>query len=140
MESVEKAIQAVKEQLPGMKLLENEPMSRHSSFRIGGPARVLAFPSDVTGLSKLCDILKEHETAPFLLETAPTFSSRMRACRTCFSSAPKACRSSSCCRTAPSMRKPGSRWHAWRPSRRKTDSAVWSLPAASPGPWGAAAS
>lgn len=67
MESVEKAIQAVREQLPGMKLLENEPMSRHSSFRIGGPARVLAFPSDMTGMTKLCAILKEHGVAPFPL-------------------------------------------------------------------------
>ena len=67
MESVENAVQAVKEQLPGMKLKENEPMSLHSSFRIGGPARVIAFPSDVTSLSRLCDILKEHHVAPFLL-------------------------------------------------------------------------
>jgi UDP-N-acetylmuramate dehydrogenase len=67
MESVENAVQALKEQLPGMKLKENEPMSLHSSFRIGGPARVIAFPSDVTGLSRLCDILKEHHVAPFLL-------------------------------------------------------------------------
>ncbi|MBR4472389.1 MAG: UDP-N-acetylmuramate dehydrogenase [Oscillospiraceae bacterium] len=67
METVENAVRAVKEQLPGMKLLENEPMSLHSSFRIGGPARVIAFPSDVTGLTRLCDILKEHHVAPFLL-------------------------------------------------------------------------
>ena len=67
MESVEKAVQAVREQLPGMKLLENEPMSRHSSFRIGGPARALAFPSDVTGMTKLCAILKEHGVAPYML-------------------------------------------------------------------------
>ena len=67
MENVENAVQAVKEQLPGMKLLENEPMSLHSSFRIGGPARAIAFPSDVSALSRLCDILKEHHVAPFLL-------------------------------------------------------------------------
>ena len=67
MESVEKAVKAVREQLSGMKLLENEPMSRHSSFRIGGPARALAFPSDVTGMTKLCAILKEHGVAPYML-------------------------------------------------------------------------
>ena len=67
MESVENAVRAVREQLPGMKLLENEPMSRHSSFRIGGPARAIAFPSDITELSRLCDILKEHKVAPFIL-------------------------------------------------------------------------
>ena len=67
MENLEQAIQAVREQLPGLKLLENEPMSNHCSFRIGGPARALASPSDVTGLAKLCDLLKQHHIAPFML-------------------------------------------------------------------------
>ena len=67
MENLEQAIQAVKEQFPGMKLLENEPMKAHSSFRIGGPVRALASPSDVTSLTRLCDLLKQHHIAPFLL-------------------------------------------------------------------------
>ena len=67
MENVENAVRAVKEKLPGMKLLEHEPLSAHSSFRIGGPARVIAVPSDITGLSRLCDILKENRVAPFIL-------------------------------------------------------------------------
>jgi len=67
MEELELAIAEIKEKLPGMTLLENEPMSAHCSFRIGGPARALAVPSDVTGLSKLCSILKEHKLAPMLI-------------------------------------------------------------------------
>ncbi len=67
MENLEQAIQAVKEALPGMKLLENEPMAQHSSFRIGGPVRALASPADVTGLTRVCDILREHHVAPFIL-------------------------------------------------------------------------
>ncbi|MCR5089965.1 MAG: UDP-N-acetylmuramate dehydrogenase [Oscillospiraceae bacterium] len=67
MENLENAIRAVRERLPGMKLLENENMAAHSSFRIGGPVRALASPSDVTGLSRLCDILKEFHIAPFIL-------------------------------------------------------------------------
>ena len=67
MENLELAIQEIKEKLPGMTLLENEPMSAHSSFHIGGPARALAVPSDVTGFTKLCAILREHKTAPFML-------------------------------------------------------------------------
>lgn len=67
MENLEKAIQEIKEALPGMTLLENEPMSAHSSFRIGGPARALAVPSDLTGLTRLCAILRENHVAPFLL-------------------------------------------------------------------------
>ena len=67
MENLELAVRAVKEAFPGMKLLEQEPMSAHSSFRIGGPARVIAYPQDVTSFSRLCSILKEHHIAPFIL-------------------------------------------------------------------------
>ena len=35
----------VKEYLPDLKLVCDEPMSRHTSFRIGGPVRRMAFPS-----------------------------------------------------------------------------------------------
>ena len=66
-ENLEKAIDAVKRELPGMTLLENEPMSAHCSFRIGGPVRALAAPEDVTSLSRLCSILKDHHIAPMML-------------------------------------------------------------------------
>ena len=66
-ENLEKAIAAVKEALPGMTLLEREPMSAHCSFKIGGPVRALAAPEDVTSLSRLCSILKDHHIAPMML-------------------------------------------------------------------------
>ena len=64
MENLENAIVEIKEKMPGLKLLENEPMSSHCSFRIGGPVRALAAPKDVTGLSKLCHLLKTHHISP----------------------------------------------------------------------------
>lgn len=67
MEKLENAIIDIKTAFPGMKILENEPMDRHCSFRVGGPIRALAFPSDVSSLAKLCCILKEHELAPLML-------------------------------------------------------------------------
>ena len=67
MENLENAIAAIKKELPGLKLLENEPLKNHCSFRIGGPARVIAAPQDMTSLSKICCILKEHALAPFVL-------------------------------------------------------------------------
>ena len=67
LENLEKAIADVRASFPGMTLLEQEPMSAHSSFRIGGPVRALAIPSDVTSLTRLCDILKQHHIAPFIL-------------------------------------------------------------------------
>ena len=67
MENLEKAIAAIKEALPGMTLLEHEPMAPHCSFRIGGPVRALAVPDGVSSLAKVCSILKDHELAPFIL-------------------------------------------------------------------------
>lgn len=67
MENLEKAIEKIKRELPGLKLLENEPLSAHCSFRIGGPVRALAIPSDVTSLTRICCLLKEQELAPFIL-------------------------------------------------------------------------
>ena len=67
MENLEKAIAQIKEAMPGLTLLENENMSAHSSFKIGGPVRALAVPSDVSSLSKICHFLKENKTAPYIL-------------------------------------------------------------------------
>ena len=39
--------------LPGLELRCNEPMAKHTSFRIGGPAEVMAFPKNCTELSEL---------------------------------------------------------------------------------------
>ena len=48
--------------LPDMKLVHDEPMSRHTSFRIGGPAARMAFPANaeqvvlLQGLAEACEI------------------------------------------------------------------------------------
>ena len=67
MENLEKAISDLKEKMPGLTLLENEPMNVHSSFRIGGPVRALAVPEDVMSLSRICAVLKENRLAPMIL-------------------------------------------------------------------------
>ena len=67
MENLELAIAEIKKEMPGLALYENEPMAEHCSFRIGGPARALAVPQDVTGLTRLCYLLKKHELAPYIL-------------------------------------------------------------------------
>jgi len=67
LENLEKAILEIKEAFPCMKMLERENMSAHSSMKVGGPVRALAYPADVIGLSKICCILKEHELAPMIL-------------------------------------------------------------------------
>lgn len=39
--------------LPGMELRMEEPMAKHTSFRIGGPAEAMAFPKNKEELSKI---------------------------------------------------------------------------------------
>ena len=36
---------AIEQYLPDLEVLQDEPMSRHTTFRIGGPAKRVAFPS-----------------------------------------------------------------------------------------------
>ena len=67
MENLELAIQEIKEAMPGLSLLENEPMAAHCSFRIGGPVRALATPQDSSSLARICYLLKKHELAPYML-------------------------------------------------------------------------
>lgn len=43
----------IKEQFPDLELRFNEPMEKHTSFRIGGPAEVMAFPKNREELSQL---------------------------------------------------------------------------------------
>ena len=52
---------------PGLERRENEPLSRHTSFRIGGPAALMLLPGSVEELSGLCVFLKGRGVRPFLL-------------------------------------------------------------------------
>ena len=46
--------------LPAVKVAFNEPMSRHTSFRIGGPAEVMAFPKDPEELKQLLELSRQE--------------------------------------------------------------------------------
>lgn len=52
---------------PGMTVRENEPLSHHCSFRIGGPAPLLALPRSAEELQALCLFFREKGERPFLL-------------------------------------------------------------------------
>ena len=45
----------------GIVLLENEPLSKHTSFRIGGPARLFALPETVSQLTALVAFASENK-------------------------------------------------------------------------------
>lgn len=52
---------------PGLPLLEQEPMSRHTSFRIGGPAALMACPRSVEELQSVLRCACAEGVTPFPL-------------------------------------------------------------------------
>ena len=57
----------LKSMLPELQLLSEEPMSAHTSFRIGGPARVMAFPGSPEELSALLKAADSLDLKPLIL-------------------------------------------------------------------------
>ncbi len=52
---------------PDMELREDEPMSRHTSFRIGGPVRLMALPRSTEELASALAAACELDIAPVIL-------------------------------------------------------------------------
>lgn len=57
-------LRRLRDMLPDTTVLEDEPMSRHTSFRIGGPADVLLLPRTITDLRRIVALAYE-EQVPF---------------------------------------------------------------------------
>lgn len=58
---------AVADYLPALHYVSDEPLARHTSFRIGGGARRMAFPRTTEELVILAGIAEECGVTPFLL-------------------------------------------------------------------------
>lgn len=52
---------------PGLEVRANEPMSRHTSFRIGGPARLMALPKSAIQAKAAVLAAREANILPFFL-------------------------------------------------------------------------
>ena len=52
---------------PGLEVRVNEPMSRHTSFRIGGPARLMALPKTAAEAKAAVLAAREADILPFFL-------------------------------------------------------------------------
>lgn len=52
---------------PELTILENEPMSRHCSFRIGGACDAMLLPSSIADVEAVCALLAECGEKPFLM-------------------------------------------------------------------------
>ena len=53
--------------LPDLKYIHDEPLARHTSFRIGGPATRMAFPTSGEQIVLLAGFAQECGVTPFLL-------------------------------------------------------------------------
>ena len=53
--------------IPGLEVRENEPMKRHTTFRIGGPARLMALPRSRKEAAAAVRAATEAGIAPFFL-------------------------------------------------------------------------
>lgn len=57
----------IRETLPDLRVMREEPMSRHTSFKIGGPARRLAVPDSPEQLVLLAHAARELGARPLLV-------------------------------------------------------------------------
>ena len=67
MEQLERLAQTLRTRLPELELREHEPMSRHTTFRIGGPARLMALPRDRKAAAAAVRAAAELGIRPFFL-------------------------------------------------------------------------
>ena len=61
------AASEIKRKFPDLELLESEPMSRHCSFRIGGPADVLILPRTAAEIVSVCSLLRKLGESPLII-------------------------------------------------------------------------
>ena len=67
MQWYEQLDEKIRDYLPDMTVERDVPMSRHTSFRIGGPARRMAFPESREQLVILLGLAEECGIRPLSL-------------------------------------------------------------------------
>ncbi len=65
--SFDHLISRIHAELPELLILENEPMSKHTSFRIGGPVRALVQPQSAAEVAAVCRLLRDAGVKPLIL-------------------------------------------------------------------------
>jgi UDP-N-acetylmuramate dehydrogenase len=67
MEKLQALCRALNQTCPSLELRTDEPLARYTSFRIGGPAAVLALPATEAELRALLTAAHEHGVRPVIL-------------------------------------------------------------------------
>lgn len=60
-------LREVRSRCPELTVLENEPMAKHCSFRIGGPCDAMLLPSTAEEAEAVCALLAAEGERPFLM-------------------------------------------------------------------------
>ena len=67
MEKWDALEQALREACPGLETRRGEPMARHTSFRVGGPAALMALPKTLGEASAVLKAAFDAGIEPFFL-------------------------------------------------------------------------
>lgn len=67
MDPLNALYQKLNEELPDLVLRRNEPMARHTTFRVGGPAALMALPSREDQLAAILRLAHQEGVQPFFL-------------------------------------------------------------------------
>ena len=67
MTNLDLIIRELRETMPELAILENEPMSRHCSFRIGGPVRAMVQPASAEEAAAVCRLLRARDEKPLII-------------------------------------------------------------------------
>ena len=67
MKQISELKERLLEQLPAYEIFSEEPLSKHTSFRIGGPAELMVFPRSVKELSQVIKTTHEMGIRPYIL-------------------------------------------------------------------------
>ncbi len=67
MNKVSKEVQKLLKNIPGVAISVDEPMSAHTSFRVGGPADVLVRPTDNSSLWEILRLCEENRVQVMIM-------------------------------------------------------------------------
>lgn len=57
----------IREHFPNTKILFDEPLKKHTSFRIGGPVPMLIIPDSIDAVCRITEFFRENSVSPLLL-------------------------------------------------------------------------
>jgi len=67
MDVISNIVEIIKHEQPKVLLTLDEPLRSYTTFRIGGPVRLMLFPDSVSSLIEVCSILNNNRITPLIL-------------------------------------------------------------------------